>query len=240
VDAELPSELELDLSEVAAAPTLLSVVRGIGPRGLVDAVVPLTLFFVFNVTKGIVWAVAAATIWAVGMSVWRLVHERRSSMLLWLGLGYVLARGAAAMLTHSKLVFFGPAVATTAVLGLVFVGSVVVRRPAVGYIAPVIYPFPPVVRAHPAYRRVFNRLTLLWSAYLLAHVVLDVWLLKNVSASAFVLVRSVISWPFLLALFVFSLRYPRRVFRTEPDLRPYVEASERAMRYADRAAPDAR
>ncbi len=30
----------------------------------------------------------------------------------------------------------------------------------------------------------------------------------------------------VLALFVFSLRYPRQVFRTEPDLLPYVEAAE--------------
>ena len=83
------------------------------------------------------------------------------------------------------------------------------------------------VRRHPAYRRAFTHLTLIWSAYLLAHVVMDIWLLKSVSASAFVAIRSVVSWPLLVALFVFSLRYPRRVFRREPALAAYVEASER-------------
>ena len=37
---------------------------------------------------------------------------------------------------------------------------------------------------------------------------------------------SLVSWPMLLVLFVFSLRYPRRVFRREPDLVPYVDAAE--------------
>lgn len=218
----------LDVTEIAAAPTLRSVVRRIGWRGVVDGVVPVVLFLTVDALAGLGWAMGAATGWAAGLVLWRLVRRQRTGVVVWVALAYVLARGAAGILTQSKVVFFGPGVAQTGLLGLVFLGSVVVRRPAVGYIAPVIYPFEDFVREHPAYRRAFTHLTLIWSAYLLAHVVLDVWLLKSVSASAFVALRSVISWPVLLALFVFSLRYPRRVFRREPALLPYVEASERA------------
>lgn len=214
------------LSQVAPAPTLAGVLRRVGWRGVVDAVVPVGLFLVLDTTAGIVWAIGAATAWAVGVAGWRLATRQRTGVLVWVGLGYVLVRGAAGMLTQSKVVFFGPGVAQTALIGLVFIGSVVVRRPAVGYIAPVVYPFEDYVRAHPAYRRVFARLTLIWSVYLLAHVALDIWLLKSVSASQFVLARSAISWPVLIGLFVFSLRYPRRAFRREPDLVPYVDAAE--------------
>ena len=224
------------LQETAAAPTVLGLVRRIGWRGFFDAVVPVVLFVGLNTVSGLVAAMIAATAWSVGMAVYRGVHERRSSVLIWIGLAYVLARGIAGVLTHSKLVFFGPAVAQTGLIGLVFLGSVLVRRPAVGYIAPIVYPFQEFVRSHPAYRRAFSHLTLLWAAYLLAKVALDVWLLKTVSASSFVLVRSVVSWPLLLGLFVFSLRYPRRVFRREPELLPYVEAAEGQLKAAAPAA----
>jgi intracellular septation protein A len=215
------------LDETVAAPTLLSVIRRIGWRGFFDAVVPVALFLVLNVAVGIVAAMLAATAWAIAIGIWRMVHDRRTGVLIWLGLAYVLARGAAGALTQSKVVFFGPGVAQTGLIGLVFLVSVFFRRPAVGYIAPIVYPFEDYVRQHPAYRRAFSHLTLIWASYLLAKVALDIWLLKTLSASMFVVVRSIVSWPILLGLFVFSLRYPRRVFRREPDLVPYVEAAER-------------
>jgi intracellular septation protein A len=210
----------------APAPTLAGVARRIGWRGAADAVAPVLLFVGVDAAAGLVAAMAAATAWAVGLAAWRLAHRDRPGIWLWVALGYVVVRGVAGMLTQSKVVFFGPGVAQSGLIGLLFVVSVVARRPAVGYIAPVVYPFEDYVRRHPAYRRAFTRLTLIWAAYLLAHVVLDVWLLKSVSASAFVVIRSLVSWPMLVALFVFSLRYPRRVFRQEPDLVPYVEAAE--------------
>jgi intracellular septation protein A len=215
--------------ETAAAPTLLGVVQRIGWRGFFDAVVPVALFVALDAFAGLGWAMGVATAWAVGMAIYRGVRERRSSVLVWVALVYVLARGIAGVVTDSKVVYFGPAIAQTALIGLVFVGSVFVRRPAVGYIAPIVYPFQDVVRRHPAYRRAMTHLTVIWAVYLLARVVLDAWLLKNLSASSYVVSRALISWPCLLALFVFSLRYPRRVFRREPELLPYVEAAERHL-----------
>jgi hypothetical protein len=224
----------------APAPTLAGLARRIGWRGVADAVVPVVLFVGLDAAAGLVAAMAAATAWAVGLAAWRILRGSRPGIWLWAALGYVLVRGLAGMLTQSKVVFFGPGVAQTGLIGLLFVVSVVARRPAVGYIAPVIYPFEDFVRRHPAYRRAFTHLTLIWAAYLLAHVVLDVWLLKSVSASAYVVVRSAVTWPMLLLLFVFSLRYPLRVFRREPDLVPYVEAAESPVPVAAAAGPTSR
>jgi hypothetical protein len=215
-----------DPADAAAAPTLRGVVRRIGWRGVVDGVVPVLLFVTVDAVAGLVWAMAAATAWAAGLVVARLLRRQRTGVVVWIALAYVLARGTAGILTQSKVVFFGPGVAQTGLIGLVFLGSVIARRPAVGYIAPVFYPFQDFVRTHPAYRRAMTHLTVMWAVYLLAHVVLDVWLLKSVSASAFVIVRSAVSWSMLLVLFAVSLRYPRRVFRRVPELVPYVDASE--------------
>jgi len=215
-----------DLRDIAAAPTLLSVIRRIGWRGFFDAVVPIALFVTLNAAAGLAWAMGAATAWALGLGLYRLIHERRSSVFIWIGLVYVIIRGIAGISTHSKFVFFGPGVIQGGLIGIVFFISLLFRRPAVGYIAPIVYPFHDYIRRHDAYRRAFTRLTLVWAIYLVAKAVLDIWLLKTLSANTFVVVRSLIAWPFLLALFVISLRYPRQVFRREPDLLPYVEASE--------------
>jgi hypothetical protein len=215
-----------DLAQTPPAPTLVSVLRRIGWRGVIDGVVPVLLFVGVDAGAGLVWAMIAATGWAAGLAALRLVRRQRTGVVVWIALAYVLARGVAGILTQSKVVFFGPGVAQTGLIGLVFLVSVFARRPAVGYIAPIVYPFPDFVRAHPAYRRAMTHLTVMWAVYLLAHVVLDVWLLKSVSASAFLIIRSAVSWPMLLLLFVISLRYPRRVFRRVPELAPYVDAAE--------------
>src|SRR5207248_2292802 len=145
-------------------PTLRSVARRFGRRGLVDAVAPLVIFLVGNQTLGLGWAMAGATAWAVGVMIVRRAKRQSIGLFLWVSLGFVLVRGAAGIASHSDAVYFGPGVVNNFVIGLVFVGSVIVRRPIVGMIAPVFYPFTDEVKAHPAYRRVFGRLTLAWGA----------------------------------------------------------------------------
>lgn len=210
----------------APAPTLVGIARRMGWRGVREAVIPLVLFVALNTAAGLAWAVAAVTAWTLALSVWRVAHRQRTGVVVWVVMGYVLIRGLAGIITESKVVYFGPVVAQTGLIALVFFVSVAIKRPAVGYIAPVIYPFEDYVRRHPAYRRAFSHLTLLWAVYLALRVVLDVWLLKSVDATMFVIIRAAIGFPIVIGLFVFSLRYPRAVFRREPDLLPYVEASE--------------
>lgn len=216
------------LLDVAPAPTLASVARRIGWRGVTDGVVPVALFLALDAAHSLVLGMAAATTWTVLLSLWRVATGRRTGVLIWVATGYALLRGAAGVLTGSAVVFFGPGIAQTALIGLLFLLSAAVRRPVVARIADVVYPFSPVVKEHPAYRRVFTRLTLLWGGWLVVRAGLDVWLLLTVDPSVFVLVRSSFGLPVLVGLFVLSLRYPRRAFRREPDLRPWVDAAEAA------------
>ena len=82
---------------------------------------------------------------------------------MWFSLGFVLLRGVAGVLTRSDAVYFGPGIVNNFVIAAAFAVSVVVRRPIVGYIAPVFYRFPDPVRKHPTYTKVFGRLTLAWA-----------------------------------------------------------------------------
>lgn len=216
------------IGDVPPPPNLRSVVHQFGPRALTDAVIPLVLFLALNSTAGVVWAIVAATLWSLTLIGVRRIRGRRVGAVVCIAAGYVAVRGAAGALTQSSGVFFGPGVINNFIIGLAFIGSVIAARPAVGMIARVFYPFQDYVRAHDAYRRVFSRLTLAWAAYLIIGGSLQLWLLATTSTNTFLLARAAFSWPIAIALFAFSLHYPRRAFARVPDLAPYVAAAEAA------------
>lgn len=211
-----------------APPTLRSVLQQFGPRFLTDAVVPVGLFLVCNTAFGLPWAFGVATAWAVVVIIVRRRGGKRSGALAWASLGFVVVRGTAAIVTESDVVYFGPAVANNLLIALAFAVSVALRRPIVGLIAPVFYPFTDELRAHPAYRRAFGRLTLAWAALLATGGALQIVLLATTTTNKYLLVRSFVMWPLSLGLFVYSLRYPRIVFAREPDLQDQVAAAQSA------------
>ncbi len=218
--------------EVAPAPTLASVARQIGPRGVTDAVVPLALFLLFNGTAGIAAAVLVVTVWSLGLLGLRAARGQRTGVMLWLVAAYVAIRGGVSAALGSSVAFFGPGALNKALVGVAFLVSAAIGRPAVAWVANVIYPFADDVKAHPAYHRVFTRLTVAWGVLQLLSAALDIWLLLQTSTTTFLVVRAAFGWPTTVGLFAFSLQYPRRVFRREPELEPYVSAAEAGRRAA--------
>ncbi len=206
------------VAEPPTPPTLHSVLRRHGRRFATDSVIPVVLFIVLNATAGIGWAIAASTVWSASLVVLRRRRREAAGVLVWFSLGFVALRGIAGLLTRSDAVYFGPGIINTLLVALVFAGSVSLRRPIVGMIAPIFYPFPDDVRSHPTYRRVFSRLTLAWAALLASTGALQVWLLATTSTNTYLMVRSAVSWPLSLGLFVISLRYPRRAFERDAEL----------------------
>jgi intracellular septation protein A len=223
---EAGDDLDIDLSQLPPPPTVVSVLQQFGRRFSTDAVVPVVLFLVLNTAAGLAWAMVASSVWAIVLIIVRRRAGKAAGPLVWFSLGYVLLRGTAGIVTGSDAVFFGPGIASNFVVAGLFVGSVIARRPAVGYIALIFYPFPPQVRNHDAYRRVFSRLSLAWAALETFTGALQVLLLATTTTNTYLVVRSVVAWPLSVALFVVSLRYPRRVFASEPDLAAWVEAAE--------------
>lgn len=212
--------------ELPPPPTLTSVLRKYGRRFLLDALVPVALFLSINSMAGLGWAMGLASGWAAGLVIARRRAGRAAGPLVWFSLGYVLLRGAAGIITGSDAVYFGPGIANNFVIAAIFAVSVLVRRPIVGAIATIFYPFPDDVRRHPAYRRAFGRLTLAWAAFQLLTGVLQIALLATTTTNTYILVRSLVSWPLGIALFVYSLRYPRTAFAREPDLADRVATAE--------------
>ncbi len=198
-------------------PTLPSVARRFGRQLVVDTLTPVLLFLAFNNVAGLVPAMAAASAWSVALVLARWRGGRAVGPLVWFSLAYALIRGTAGIVSGSDTVYFGPAVATNFAIAFVFSVSVLIRRPLVGHIARIFYPFPDDVRRHDAYRRVFGRLTLAWAASLTFSAALQVLLLGRASTNTYVVVSSLAGWALSLALFWWSLRYPRLAFTREPD-----------------------
>ncbi|HZT66210.1 MAG TPA: VC0807 family protein [Acidimicrobiales bacterium] len=218
------------VADLPPPPNLRSVAQQLGWRGATDGLVPLALFLVLNTAISIQAAMIGATAWTLAMMIFHRRSGRTVGGLLWFSAAFVVARGAAGVVTGSKYVYFGPGIANNVVIALVFLGSVVIRRPAVGYIARFIYPFTDAVISHPQYRRVMARLTLAWAAYELFSSGFQAWLLTTASANTLVWARAVVTWPLLVGLFAFSLRYPRRALGRDPELAPVVAAVEAKRR----------
>jgi hypothetical protein len=210
-----PVAAEVVVDQLPPFPTLHSVLQRFGRKFAFDALVPVVLFLVVNGVAGLAWAVAASSAWAVSLIVARRRAGTAAGPMVWFSLGYALIRGAAGIVTGSGAVYFGPGAAGNLLGGLAFVGSVLVGRPIVGSIATIFYRFPDEVRRGRAHRRVFSHLTLAWAALLIFTGVLQIALLVATTANAYLIVRSLVTWPLILGLFVISLRYPRRVLARE-------------------------
>ena len=230
----LPDRPSTDMEEWPPPPTLASVSARFGRQFTVDALAPLVLFLVINTTAGLVWAMAVTTVWSGGVALLRRRAGKAAGPLVWLSLGFVVLRGVAGIWSGSDAVYFGPGIANNFIIAVVFVGSVLLRRPVVGAIAPIFYAFPDALRHHAAYRRVFSRITLAWAALQVGTGVLQIVLLATTTTNTYLLVRSLVSWPLTAALFVWSLRYPRIAFSREPDLAERIEAATAQHRAAAR------
>ena len=210
-------------------PTLRSVAERFGRQFATDGLAPLVLFVSVNALAGLSAAIIVTTVWSTGIAVHRRRNQRSAGPLVWVGLGFLALRAAAGLATGSDAVYFGPGVATNLLVAVVFAVSVAVRRPVVGYIAPLFYAFPDALRHHASYRRTFGRLTLAWAALQLLNGALQIALLATVSTNTYLIVHAAISWPATAALFVVSLRYPTRAFEREPDLAGRIAAARAAV-----------
>jgi uncharacterized membrane protein len=214
------------LEHVQPVPTLRSLLARERTRVVWDGAVPIVLFIAANTAGGLVAAIVVTTLYSLGLTFYRSRRGQRANWIMWIVIGLIALRGVISALFHSKLLYFGPQLLNEALIALAFFGSVLVGRPLCAYIGQWIYPFQSVIKEHPAFRKVFNRITLAWAGYLAVGVVVKALLLVHTSSNTYVLVRPLISWPPMIALFVFSLRYPRIAFKRVPELAPYIEHAE--------------
>jgi hypothetical protein len=172
-----------------------------GVRGLVDSALPATVFVLVRlITHSLSDAVYAAV--AVGLAVLVLRRVRGQSLqqaasgFLGLAVAVVVARA-----TGSGEGFFLPGIITTALTGVAFVVSLLLRRPAVGLALGAFDPAYAAWQEHPPLVRAVRLATAFWALtfFVRAGVAFAVYTRAGDNDGALLLVINAVKWPLIAA-----------------------------------------
>jgi hypothetical protein len=197
-----------------------------GVRGLVESSIPVFAFVMLTVFLGdtglelpkrtaLYWAIAGAVGTAMLIGIFRLARREpiRHAVngIFGIAVGAVLA-----WRTGDAKNFYLPGILITLAQVAVFVLSVAVRRPIVGYVWGVLanggrHDWLGNARLF----RTFQWLTLVWAGSLFVRAGVQGWLWLRDDATAIGIVRILISWPIYAATFAFTVWAVRRVTRTQ-------------------------
>jgi hypothetical protein len=198
-----------------------------GARGMIESSVPVLAFVLVNV----VWSLTPALYFAIGfalaLAAYRLVRKEsvRHALngLFGIGIGALVA-----WKTGSPKDFYLPGILYTLAYGLAMVGSVLARRPLVGWLWSLVADKGAVRwRADPGLRRIFGWLTVVWATTFFAKVVVNFWvyfaagLSDDQKASILGIMRIALGFPpyaLLLALTVWAVRRYLRTHDQPPPL----------------------
>ena len=190
-------------------PSPMDILRD--PRALVDTGLGPVAFITVNALTNLETAAAVAVAISIVIAVFRAVRREPLTNAI----GGVLGTGLAvfiALRTGSASGFFVPRAFQNAGLALAFWGSIVFRRPLVGFIVAPIYHFPSGWHRDPRIRRAFAEGTaafaIVFSVRAVVYTVLIVLEREGALAGAVV----VLGWPAFLGALWFCYRYiPRRL-----------------------------
>jgi hypothetical protein len=188
-----------------------------GVRGLVESSIPVAVFVVAN----IVWALRPAVILSVvvglGIAGYRL--SRREPIRHALNGLFGIALGAViASFTGKAKDFHLPTILYTLGYAVALLGSVVIRRPMVGWLWSVTFAGGTQRwRTEPKLLRLFGRLTMLWSAvYVVKVTVLSALYFAN-QDDALGIARLALGYPPYALLLLVTVYSVRKVIRTLPE-----------------------
>jgi hypothetical protein len=181
------------------------------PRALVDTGLGPVAFITVNAIAGLETAAAVAVAISIAIAVWRAVRREPITNAI----GGVLGTGLAvfiALYTGSASGFFVPRAIQNAGLALAFWGSIVVRRPLVGFFVAPIYHFPSGWHRDPRVRRAFAEGSAAFAiVFTVRAVVYTIFILADNEAGLAGAVV-VLGWPAFLAALWFCYRYiPKRL-----------------------------
>jgi len=182
--------------------------------GLVAALLPSATFVAASQAVGLAAGIIAATATSAALIIIRRRRNTKTSVVLWASLAYVLLRAAAGILTDSDDVYLGVGLALSAATALAIAASARTTTPAAARLIPAVVRYRDRTLRHPLYRRVAAHVTLAWAAAELAITGWEAAHLSHVTATQFVLVRTLVGWP-LMALWICGLIFYIRL-RLDP------------------------
>ncbi len=152
--------------------------------------------------------------WSYGAVARRLITGRRVPGILQLAVVALTVRTIVGVIAGSFLYFLQP-VATTLVLGIVFLVSLRSERPIVARLASDFCPLRPEITRRPAIARLFSGLTLLWAGVHIVSAVTTFALLVSLSTPSFYTLKSIVSLAVTIAAIAATITWSIRTARAE-------------------------
>jgi intracellular septation protein A len=205
-----------------------SILVAVGQRGfprLLEAtLIPTALFAVLAVTANVTIAMIAVMVWTYAAVGRRLVRRRPVPPLVFLAAIALTVRTVVGVLSGSTFAYFIQPVATTVVLGIVFLTSVLVGRPVVARLADDFCPLDADVATRPAVVRLFAGLTLLWSLVHLLTAATTFTMLVTMPVPLFVALKTITCLAITIAAITLTILWAMRVARAENLVFAYAKA----------------
>jgi hypothetical protein len=180
-------------------------------RAVVDTGLGPVAFVVSNAIWGLETAAWIAIGLAVVVAIERLIRRKPVTNAI----GGVLGTGLAvfiALRSGQASGYFVPRMLYAAALALVFAGSVLFRRPLVGYLVAALYRAGPDWVKLPGVRRAMSEVTLAWAGLFAFRAAVYAVLIPLGKAGALAAASIVMGWPAFGLLLFLSYRYlPRRL-----------------------------
>jgi len=194
-------------------PGPIAIARHALPTLTLSTFIPMALFYLGWYTEGRSAAFALALGWALTLLGYRSVRRQRIPAMLILTTVLLVLRTAIAVMSGSTRLYFMQPVATTCIIGLLFLISVAAGRPLITKLAADVFPLPTEVAEHEEVREHFRKLSFLWAAIYFVNAAVTLLLLLNLPVSAFVATHSFVGMGIVWAGIAFTISLSRPVLQ---------------------------
>ena len=194
---------------------LLAVARR-GLPGVIEAsVVPSAIFAVVTGAFGATTAMLAVLVWGFATILRRALLGRAIPSLLALALVGLTVKTLVGVVSGSAFAYFLQPIATTAAIGAVFFGSVLIGRPVIAHIAHDFCPISPEVASRPSVVRLFAGLTVLWATVQFINAGATLGMLFSLPTTLFVVLKPALSLLITAAAVTATVWWALRTARRE-------------------------
>jgi hypothetical protein len=178
----------------------------LGESNLADTIIPTIVFLIVNGVFGFEYAMWTSLVMAIVISLVRL--QRRQSLQFALGgIGSVVLAILLSRIVGRQEGYFLPAIANGALVFIVTLGSVLIRRPLVAWTSHLARRWPRNWYWHARVRPAYSEVTLLWALVFGLRLWGQVLLFRAEEPEQFAAFTTLGGWPTTIVLLLFSYLY---------------------------------